>query len=231
MLPDHLRCNPLKLSSLLIAFAAACLCVNQAPATDYTANVNNMNWNTAASWIPNGVPRQGDTATIPNGIRVNLNDSTNVNIGAVTITGSGSLHVNSTAVISIGDFLNSASGGLADDSWGPTLNFYGNWTNASGTFNMGATAPTERWSGTNKAIMGFNANMPNMLFSGSYVVDKNLVIGSGKTLTVTNGGALICGTNILSGAIFALHYSYFFLRHNRIRGQVVSMFWINEISA
>src|ERR1051325_292585 len=84
-------------------------------ATDYTANVNNMNWDTPASWTPNGVPRAGDTATIPNGIRVNITDSTNVNIGAVTITGSGSLHVNSTAVISMGDFLNSASGGLADD--------------------------------------------------------------------------------------------------------------------
>jgi glucose/arabinose dehydrogenase len=69
---------------------------------------------------------------------------------------------------------------------------------------MGATAPTERWSGTNKAITGFNGNMPNMLFSGSYVVDRNLVIGSGKTLTLTNGAVLLCGTNILSGAIFAL---------------------------
>src|SRR5882757_8808480 len=150
MIPDHFRCNPMKLS--LAGLVAGCLCVVKAHATDYTANANNMNWNTGASWIPNGVPRQGDTATIPNGIRVNVTDSTNVNIGAVTITGTGSLHVNSTAVISVGDFLNSASGGLADDSWGPTLNFYGNWTNAGGVFNMGATAPTERWSGTNKAI-------------------------------------------------------------------------------
>jgi glucose/arabinose dehydrogenase len=93
---------------------------------------------------------------------------------------------------------------LADDSWGPTINFYGNWTNAGGTFNMGATAPTERWSGTNRAIYAFNGNMPNMLFSGTYVVDKNLVVGSGKTLSVTNGGALLCGTNVVSGAIFAL---------------------------
>src|SRR5678815_4240670 len=121
----------LKLLSVVAVFVAAL----QSYATDYTANVNNMNWDTAASWIPNGVPRGADTATIPNGIRVNITDSTNVNIGAVTITGSGSLHVNSTAVISVGDFLNSASGGLADDSWGPTMNFYGNWTNAGGTFN------------------------------------------------------------------------------------------------
>src|SRR6476646_6591049 len=163
--------------------AAASICVNNARATDYTATLNNMNWDTPASWTPNGVPRAGDTATIPNGIRVNITDSTNVNIGAVTITGSGSLHVNSTAIISMGDFLNSASGGLADDSWGPTMNFYGNWTNAGGTFNMGATAPTERWSGTNKTIYAFNGNMPNMLFSGTYVVDKNLVVGSGKTLS------------------------------------------------
>src|SRR3954462_4591530 len=105
---------------VLFALVAGCFCASTARATDYTANVNNMNWDTAASWTPNGVPRGGDTASIPNAIRVNITDSTNVNIGAVTITGTGSLHVNSTAVISMGGFLNSASGGLADDSWGPT---------------------------------------------------------------------------------------------------------------
>jgi hypothetical protein len=106
---------------------------------------------------------------------------------------SGALTNASTGTVTV----NSASGGLADDSWGPTFNFYGNWTNAAGTFNLGATAPTERWSGTNKTIYGFNGNMPNMLFTGSYVVDRNLVVGSGKTLTVSNGAALYANCPVL----------------------------------
>src|ERR1041384_6489029 len=94
---------------ILIGALGALLYAANVHAAAYTANVNNMNWDTAASWIPNGVPRAGDTATIPTGIRVNITDSTNVNIGAVTINGTGSLHVNSTAVISMDDFVNSTN--------------------------------------------------------------------------------------------------------------------------
>src|SRR5580765_896355 len=55
------------LSAVFVAFATL---VFESRAVDYTASVNNMNWATPASWTPNGIPRQGDTATIPNGIRV-----------------------------------------------------------------------------------------------------------------------------------------------------------------
>ncbi|MFH0809042.1 MAG: hypothetical protein V2A77_01010 [Pseudomonadota bacterium] len=58
--------------SLLVVFLLALLLPSLAEATAYTSNVAAGNWNTAATWTPEGIPTTGDTLTLAAGAEITV---------------------------------------------------------------------------------------------------------------------------------------------------------------
>src|SRR6266480_7773395 len=89
----------------------------------YTAT-NNANWNTAATWDPNGVPGTSDTAVIPMGRTVTYSGTPST-VGAVQISGTLSL----SAAGTLGDVWIDSAGTFNPTASGANITFSGNVTN------------------------------------------------------------------------------------------------------
>src|SRR5207237_9778185 len=96
--------------------------VAPAHAATYTPT-NNANWNTAATWDPNGVPGPSDLAVIPAGKTVTYSGTPST-VGAVQVSGTLSL----SAAGTLGDVWIDSTGTFNPTTSGANIIFSGNVT-------------------------------------------------------------------------------------------------------
>src|SRR5438105_2609245 len=92
-------------------------------ATTYTAT-NNANWNTAATWDPNGIPGSADVAIIPLARTVTYGGTPSI-VGAVQVSGTFSISGAGT----LGDVWIDSTGIFNPTTSGANVIFSGNVTN------------------------------------------------------------------------------------------------------
>src|SRR5258708_7397667 len=119
----------------LFVLALTLSLLTAARAATYTAT-NNANWNTAATWDPNGIPGVSDLAVIPSGKTVTYSGSPST-VGAVQV--SGTLSVWSAGTF--GDVGVDTTGTLNPTPSGANIPFGGSAPN-KGNMSIPCTAPT-----------------------------------------------------------------------------------------
>jgi hypothetical protein len=173
-------------------------------ATPKSSVAGTVNWNTAASWSPSGVPGSGDAVTIVSGSTVTVDISNaaclSLSVGPTTGSGTGQLQFNNGAVLTVSGSVTLNDGGsrhgyLVMNSGG-TIQISGSFTDASSQFTCGKG--TVEYNGASQTILAETYHNLTLSGSGTDAAGGNLVV---DTLTVSSGIILNMSSNTLSGPL------------------------------
>lgn len=196
-------------STLFSAFFVALLGLGDAFAVNYVSLVNGGNWNTAATWSPNGIPTAADNVTISAGHTINISTA-NAFCNNLTFNNST---VNFTAAFTLaisGDITTNGSGltsAFTGNNVNQIVNLAGNLSVTSGnthniggvTFTMTNNARTATINGT----LSFTSATGTKTLANVAVTSTGTLTNSvARTIAIQNltltDGATINGTGSLT---------------------------------
>jgi hypothetical protein len=196
--------------------AGVLLSVVSANAATKTSNAGAVNWNTAGSWSPSGVPANGDAVVIPSGSTVTLDTNTN-SLLSLSVTGTltiGNNNTNRTITVTGTVTVNSGGTFQTAGNGGNALIVGGNLANA-GTFDavIGSASMDTTFNGSaNQTLSGgggttdFNLiNVNNTGAANNNIVEvtsTNFTVPAGF-LTLTDGIFKVSGSFTLTNTFFA----------------------------
>jgi|GEM_PF-3165735 len=164
-----------------------------------TASSSGGNWSSPASWPSGYVPTAVDDVVIPAGVTITL-DTTDAVCNDLLIEGSLVARNTRAAVLTVNGDIRISVGGSFTSPYHPdtaanifhTLNVYGDFTNAGGTFDFRGGSAGNTLSAMNTTFLGSHNSTISV---GTYSSSNNDF--NGITINKSNGAKVICASDVV----------------------------------